>query len=168
MCARISMKKENITIRPLRKNDIPVACTMIRKLAAHFGDRAKVTPQDILKNSFGSKKISTILLAVLGNKPVGFAITRDWMNFYLGVKFKHIDFIYVEQTYRKKGIGLMLMKAVAKKAVKEGCQRLSLDVGHANTSALVLYQKLGFEKRADISANYRLSDEALIELAKEA
>ena len=162
------MKKEKVTIRSLRKTDIPAACKMIRKLAAHFGDKAKVMPQDILRNCFGGKKLSTILLAVRADKPVGFAITRDWMNFYLGVKFKHIDFIYVEKKYRQTGIGIMLVKSVEKKAVKERCQRLSLDVGHNNISALSLYQKLGFEKRADISANYRLSSPCLIQLAKEA
>jgi predicted GNAT family acetyltransferase len=160
------MPTQNIAIRPMRKNDAMQVCKMVKALAAHFGDKARVTERDLLTYCFGKEKLSTIFLAFDADKPVGLAITREWMNFYLGTKFRHIDFIFVEDKRRRSGTGAALIAFVAQDALKSGCRRLSLDVGIDNQAARALYEKLGFEKRGNISDHYRLSDADLVKLAK--
>ncbi len=150
----------------MHKADAARVSKMVKALAAGCGDEAKVTKRDLLTYCFGHKKLATILLAIVGQQPVGFAITREWINFYIGIKLRHVDFIFVDKRYRQAGVGSALMQAVAKDAVKAKCQRLSLDVGLENEGAARLYKKLGFVKRTDIAVHYRLSDSGLMRLAR--
>jgi ribosomal protein S18 acetylase RimI-like enzyme len=155
-----------LSIRPMRKSDVKSTARLIRALAAHFGDKAGVKERDLLTYCFGRHKLADILLARVAGKPGGVAITRDWMNFYLGVKFRHIDFIFVDPAYRGCGIGLSLMKAAANGAHATGCRCLSLHVGAGNKKADKLYRRLGFKRAARNTKYYRLKDEGLLRLAR--
>jgi ribosomal protein S18 acetylase RimI-like enzyme len=155
----------NLSLRLMRPEDAATVSKMIKWFAEGFGDKAKVREHDLLKYCFGRKQLSTVLLAFAEKKPIGFAITRDWMNFYLGIKFRHIDSIFIESTHRHAGVASAMIKFIAQKAANVGCHSLSLDVGKNNKIATSLYKKLGFEKRPDTSAHYRLSNSNFLHLA---
>jgi ribosomal protein S18 acetylase RimI-like enzyme len=48
--------------------------------------------------------------------------------------------------YRGQGIGKALMRAALQKAKEKGLTRIKLTVREKNTSAIALYEKMGFEK----------------------
>ncbi|MCK3686415.1 GNAT family N-acetyltransferase [Maribellus sp. YY47] len=55
------------------------------------------------------------------------------------------DFI-VSPAFRKKGVGLFLLKAIESYAVENGYCRINLEVRHDNLKAQALYKKAGFKE----------------------
>jgi ribosomal protein S18 acetylase RimI-like enzyme len=84
------------------------------------------------------------LIAVIDGKIIGWcditALDRP--------VFAHIGSlgIGVIAPYRGKGIGKVLMKTALQKAKEKGLTRIELTVREKNTSAIALYEQLGFEK----------------------
>jgi streptothricin acetyltransferase len=51
---------------------------------------------------------------------------------------------HVAESYRKKGIGKLLMKCVAEKAKSEGFRTIVCETQNTNLTAIKVYRKLGF------------------------
>ena len=51
---------------------------------------------------------------------------------------------YPQQLFKKRGIGTLLIKAVAEAAKAQGCKRLWLITTNDDTNAIRFYQKKGF------------------------
>lgn len=56
-----------------------------------------------------------------------------------------IEYLYVEETYRKKGYGEKLLSFLIEEAIKNKAENITLEVESQNIAALSLYQKMGFE-----------------------
>ncbi|KAJ4845805.1 hypothetical protein Tsubulata_027810, partial [Turnera subulata] len=72
----------------------------------------------------------------------------------------HVEDLLVRQCYRRKGLGRMLLSAVAEQAVKMGCARVEWSVLDWNVNAIRFYEEMG----AKILSEWRicrLSDDAL-------
>lgn len=101
------------------------------------------------------KSESKIFLAMEENKAVGF--TQLYPS-YSSVSLKPVwilNDLYVEETYRKSGIGYMLLDAAKEFAIKTKSKGLTLMTGIENESAQNLYEKYGFI-RNDHFYNYFL------------
>lgn len=141
------MSVKKVTIRPMRVADVPAVCKMMKGLATSFGDKAKITKRDLFMRCFGRKKLATVFLAQIDDKLIGFSLSREWWNFYLGIKIRTIDFLFVEKKYRSAGTGSALIKFVMQDAVKKDCVRLDIAAGIENKAANNLYRKMGFQQR---------------------
>jgi ribosomal protein S18 acetylase RimI-like enzyme len=93
-------------------------------------------------------------------------LTYDWCNFVQEILVRHIDLMFVQADFRRRGVGRALMTASATLAVKDGCGRMTVGAQQTNDLANSFYQKLGFESRADTSNRYRLAVPGLLELSK--
>ena len=56
----------------------------------------------------------------------------------------YVTNIAVEHSYRRKGVGTLLIAHVFEKAIKLGVRRLLLDVRKSNTNAQRFYRRFGF------------------------
>ncbi len=72
-----------------------------------------------------------------------------------------INYIVTINEYRKQGIGTKLLNEALKNIIKSKCKIVSLEVNNTNTSAINLYLKQGFVKKA-IRKNYYKNGDALL------
>lgn len=91
-----------------------------------------------------TKEQSKIFLVLDDDRPVGF--TQLYPSFSsLSLKPVWIlNDLYVEEQYRKKGIGKMLLDAAKNFALQTKSKGLTLTTGIENTVAQSLYEKYGF------------------------
>lgn len=52
--------------------------------------------------------------------------------------------VAVPEEFRGSGIALAMMKEVERRARRDGCERITLEVRESNTPAISLYKKLGY------------------------
>jgi ribosomal protein S18 acetylase RimI-like enzyme len=53
--------------------------------------------------------------------------------------------VAVDEEFRGEGIGSLILNDAIRKADREGCQRVVLDVALDNVRAKQLYEKIGFQ-----------------------
>ena len=73
--------------------------------------------------------------------------------------------LYVAEGYRSKGIGKLLMKAVARKAALTGCGMIKWYVAKWNESGIRFYERLGAKIDPDWH-EFQMTEEAFRELAE--
>jgi len=147
-------------IRPMRASDKSAVAAMIVSLAAFHGDVGFTANVAILDCCLGRKKLADVLVALHGNSPIGFSATYDHVNMVSGHKLRHIDLIFVEAEHRRRGIGVAMVAAIAKKAASDGFSRVTVRARNDNDLANEFYAKLGFSKRVDSTCQYTLRDPA--------
>lgn len=116
----------NIAVRPFRKTDARAVAAMMRKLAAFHGETSPVKPSDFARYALGRHKTSLIWVAVAEGKPVGYIEVRFGMNFVRGILCAKAETFFVEEAFRRRGIGLRLILAALQKAKSKGCSRFSI------------------------------------------
>jgi ribosomal-protein-alanine N-acetyltransferase len=89
---------------------------------------------------------------------------------FIGVRLlgedAHITNIAVIPEYQSKGIGSFLLAEVQQYALKNKCDRLTLEVRLSNIDAQRLYRKLGFVSRAIKTAYYTEGNEDALDMVK--
>jgi ribosomal protein S18 acetylase RimI-like enzyme len=159
------MPKEDISIRAMRAADADVVLEMMRGLAAFHGDASSPNKETLLAFALGRAKLAHVLIAFHRGAPAGFVLTYDQANFILGFRKRHIDLIYVEEAFRREGIGAALVKAVARGALAAGCRRITVNAVATNDLANRFYTKLGFQNRPACSTQFLISGDDIQSLA---
>ena len=67
--------------------------------------------------------------------------------------------IAVDESYRRKGIGSMLLTALIKRARADKCILLTLEVRKSNYAAQALYEKFGFKRIGERKRYYSYNGE---------
>ena len=157
----------SISIRPATAADIDTILHFIRSLAAfeREPDAVKTTPEDLLRDGFGSQPRFETLIAEMDGAPVGFALFFSTYSTWEGRAGIHLEDIFVEESARKYGIGRQLMQALAAIAIQRGYARLELQVLDWNP-AREFYHRLGLEHMQEW-LSYRISGAALRKLAEQ-
>lgn len=86
---------------------------------------------------FLSKEL--FLVAKNGNEVIGYSLGIVQYG-YRG----HVVSIAVRKDYRKKGVGLMLLKELEKRFIEYNCTYSYLEVNYKNIPAISFYNKLGY------------------------
>lgn len=123
-----SLDQLNLVIAPAKEEDLP---TMMALECACFSDPWS---ESAMRSTF-SIPIARILMARLGEEPVGFAIA------YLIPPEGEIADICVSPRVRGQGIGRALMEALI---ADSHCDQFWLEVRLSNHAARRLYEKIGF------------------------
>lgn len=74
----------------------------------------------------------------------------------------HITLVAVDPDLRRRGLGLLVLRALLAEAAAGGAQRATLEVAAGNAAARALYRRLGFRQAGRRPGYYRNGDEALI------
>lgn len=69
-----------------------------------------------------------------------------------------IEYIYVEEKYRKKGYGYKIMNYISEEAKQSRAENITLEVSVENKNAIKLYQKCGFKIVAVRKGYYKGTD----------
>lgn len=158
-----------VRILPAEQKDIPLILGFIRKLAEYekLLDRV-VADEETLRNAlFGPRPAAEVILAYIGNEPVGFAVYFRTFSTFLGRSGIYLEDLFVEPAYRSKGVGTALLIYLARLTAERRCARLSWAVLDWNQPAIHFYRKLGAIPLDDWTV-FELSGTALEQLARAA
>jgi GNAT superfamily N-acetyltransferase len=156
----------HLRIATATEPDIPVILALIQGLAEYerLDHEVTATEDGLRKTLFGAHPSAEVVLAYWDRECAGFAVFFATYSTFLGRPGIYLEDLFVKPHFRGKGIGLALLKHVAKLAAERGCGRLEWGVLNWNESAIGFYEKLGAVPM-DEWTKYRLAGEALENLA---
>lgn len=91
---------------------------------------------------------SVIYVAIDGNKPVGFTQLYPKYSSGRAVKNWILNDLYVDESYRKQGVGGKLINEATQFAKLNGAEFIQLETAVDNYTAQSLYHDVGFVKQA--------------------
>jgi len=156
-----------ITIRPAAPEDIPLILSFIRELAIyeHMEDQVVAT-EELLTDWIFTKGKAKVNLAFWNGEPAGFTLYCFNFSTFLGRAGIWLEDLFVLPRYRGRGIGLTLMKTLAKEAAGGGYGRLEWSCLDWNEPSIAFYKRLG-AVAMDEWTTYRLTGEALKTLGEQ-
>ena len=157
---------EEITIRKAEEKDIPLILQFIKGIAEYEKLLHEVEATDErLRESLFSKNANTeVLLCYLDDVPVAYAVYFHNFSTFVGKKGLYLEDIFVYPEYRKKGIGKLLLKRIARTAVERNCGRMEWAVLNWNQPAIDFYKSIGAVP-LDEWTLFRLGESALKKFA---
>ncbi|MCL4864467.1 MAG: GNAT family N-acetyltransferase [Gemmatimonadales bacterium] len=157
-----------VTVRPATVADVPQILAFIRGLAEYerLPDQVVATEARLRATLFGPTPAAEVLLAYLGAEPAGFALFFQNYSTFLARPGIYLEDLFVLPEYRGRGIGKVLLRALARLAVERDCGRLEWSVLDWNADAIGFYRKLGAVAMDDWTV-FRLTGNALSDLAEE-
>ncbi len=149
------------TIRQANINDVSTILSFIKELAEYekMSDQVVAT-EELLKEWIFEKKKAEVLLAIEGDKAVGFALYFYNFSTFLGCAGIYLEDLFVKKEYRGKGYGKALLKELARIAVSQGCGRLEWCCLDWNQPSIDFYLSLGATPMNEWT-QYRLTGETL-------
>jgi ribosomal protein S18 acetylase RimI-like enzyme len=113
--------------------------SMISPLPSEFQ-----SPSWILKNIKGENTV--VFVAEVDGKIIGYSL--GWISQPWAYKSKrgYICDCFVEKSYRRRGIGMALVKAMLEWFINKGVECVEADVYSNNVPSLNLFKRLGFEE----------------------
>jgi GNAT superfamily N-acetyltransferase len=133
------------TIRPAERADGPALVRLVRGLA----DFEQLPPPDddaarrLISDAFGPRPRFDVLLAEVAGEVRGYALFLETYSTFRAAPSLWLEDLFVDSDVRGRGIGLALMRAVARVAIARGCQRFEWTVLDWNERARRFYQLLG-------------------------
>jgi GNAT superfamily N-acetyltransferase len=135
----------SLTLRAATAADVDEILALIRELAEYERSPRDVTatPADLLRDGFGEHPRFHVLLACEGQKVAGFAFYFFTYSTWRAQPTLYLEDLFVRPAYRRRGLGLMLMRRLADEAVNTGCGRFQWQVLDWNEPAVRFYETLG-------------------------
>ncbi|MCK6586898.1 MAG: GNAT family N-acetyltransferase [Polyangiaceae bacterium] len=132
-------------IRKAEASDVPLILSLIRELAAYEKEPHAVvaTEEGLLRDGFGDTPRFHVLLASWEGEPAGFAFYFFAYSTWRGSPVLYLEDVFVRPEHRRRGIGIALMRSLAKSAVETGCERFVWQVLDWNEPAIKFYESLG-------------------------
>ena len=155
-----------LRIAPATEADLPLILDLILALAEYekLAHVVTATPGRLRETLFGDQPAAEVVLAHWDRECAGFAVFFATYSTFLAQPGLYLEDLYVKPHLRGKGIGLGLLKHLARIATARGCGRLEWGVLDWNQPAIEFYKKLG-AVAMDEWTKYRLTGEALKNLA---
>ena len=156
----------NTEIRFAREEDVALILGFIKELAAYekMSDLV-VADEDLLREWIFEKHKAEVLFAMEDGKEVGFALFFHNFSTFLGRAGIYLEDLFVMPSYRGRGHGTALIKALARIALERGCGRLEWSCLDWNTPSIDFYLSLGAEQMNEWTV-YRFSGDGLRALAE--
>ena len=134
-----------ISITAATPADVPLVLAFIRGLAEYekLGHACVATEDDLRRTLFGDRPAAEVLIARLGDIPVGFALFFQNYSTFLARPGIYLEDLFVLPEYRGCGAGKALLVRLARIARERDCGRLQWSVLDWNAPAIGFYQRLG-------------------------
>jgi GNAT superfamily N-acetyltransferase len=158
-----------ITIRPARRDEVPLVLEFIRDLARyeHLEHEVSASEAELNEVLFGDRPYAEVVFACSGGNPVGFALFFHNFSTFRGRPGIYLEDLYVRPEARGRGIGRRLLAHLARTAVERRCARLEWAVLDWNEPSIGFYRSLGAVAMDEWTV-FRLTDDALALLARSA
>ncbi len=159
------MTKQSQTVVRATANDVGVILDMIRGLADYekLSHMVEATEDKLRETLFGDRPGAEVLLGYLDGKCEGFALFFPNYSTFLAKPGIYLEDLYVNPGARGKGLGLALLRELARVAVERGCGRVEWSVLDWNEPSIGFYKKLGAVPMDEWTV-FRLTGEALAKL----
>ena len=124
---------------------------LIKELAIYEREPEAVvaTEADLLRDGFGKNPLFHVLIAEWHREPVGFALYFFQFSTWTGRAVLYLEDLFVTPSHRGKGIGVELMKRLAREAVANDCLRFQWSVLDWNAPSIAFYESLGAKVQRD-------------------
>ncbi|HYC04815.1 MAG TPA: GNAT family N-acetyltransferase [Azospirillaceae bacterium] len=158
----------DITFRDATPADLALVLAFVRELAEYerLGHEVVATEEDFRRSPFGEAPKAHALIVEKGGRPAGFAVWFYNFSTFLGRPGIYVEDVYVRPEFRGGGIGRMIFRHLAARAVAEGCGRLEWWVLDWNESAIRFYRSIGAVPMDEWTVQ-RVTGDALARLAGE-
>jgi GNAT superfamily N-acetyltransferase len=135
-------------LREATPADLAAIIRLIRGLAEYerLLHEVTVTEADLRPALFGPQPRLHAVLAEAGGEAIGLALFYYTFNTFKARPNIFLEDLFVEPAHRGKGIGLGLMRHLARRAVLEGCRLLEWRVLNWNQPSIDFYERLGARK----------------------
>jgi GNAT superfamily N-acetyltransferase len=146
------MKRAKVTVRgqPLRirrgtVRDIPAIARLIRELAKYerLIRYLRLDRRRLRRDGFGRRRYFEILICERGERAVGYAIYYFAYSSFTCGPVLFVEDLFVLPQERGQGAGKALMIALARVAVRRGCEQMEWIVLDWNTPSIAFYRRLG-------------------------
>jgi GNAT superfamily N-acetyltransferase len=156
-------------VRPATPDDAPEILALVRELASYerAPDAVIATERSFLEHGFGERALFHVLMAEWDGTVAGFALYFFGFSTWTGAPVLYLEDLFVRPGFRKRKIGLGLMRALAEAAVAKGCGRFVWQVLDWNDPAIQFYESLGATVLREW-LTVRLEGDALARLGKQA
>ena len=140
------------TLRPAAPGDLADIIRLVRGLAVHerLEHEFSATEADFARLLFDpGHPADAILAAFPGQPPVGIALYYRTANTFKGQTGLFLEDLFVEPGHRGKGIGLALLRELARIALAEKYNVIEWRVLDWNKPSIAFYEGLGAIKMTD-------------------
>jgi GNAT superfamily N-acetyltransferase len=158
----------SLKIRDALPADAPFIASLIHELAEYekLAHQCAATPEALAQWLFAPHPKVFCLIAEWDGAPAGFALYFYNFSTFLAKPGLYLEDLFIRPDFRRKGIARNLFKALAQKAVAEGCRRLDWWVLDWNADALDFYRSLGAQSMSEWTVQ-RIEGDALAKLAQD-
>lgn len=136
---------DDIRVREVQPGDVEAMARLLAESAESQGarDALCVDAAALLREGFGPSPRFRALVADAEGIVVGLAIYFFTFSTWTSINGIHLEDLYVERRYRRRGIARMLMRQLATVAADNGCRRFQWFVLRSNMEARRFYESLG-------------------------
>jgi GNAT superfamily N-acetyltransferase len=134
-----------LRIRAAEPTDSAIIFELIGELSDYERLRHEMVGRldDLRSHLFGEPRFAHALLSEWDGKVVGFALYYFNYSTFLCRPGIYLEDLFVRPQYRKRGIGLALLRALEQRARELGCGRLEWAVLDWNRTAIEFYLRFG-------------------------
>jgi len=159
---------DGFTIREATESDIPAIHQKIVELAIYERepDAVEANENQLRDALFGENHVAYCHVAEVDGQIAGIALWFLNYSTWKGSAGLYLEDLYVAPEFRGKGIGLALMKTLARLCVERGYPRFQWWVLNWNEPSINFYKALGAVPMDEWTV-FRLSDAALKDFATE-
>jgi GNAT superfamily N-acetyltransferase len=133
------------SIRPAQPEDTASVLRLVRGLAEYeqLLHVCTTTEAKLREALFGPVPRIHAVLAEVAQHPVGLALYYYTFNTFRSYQNIFLEDLFVEPAHRGTGIGLALMRHLARLAIDQNCKRIEWRVLNWNQPAIDFYHRLG-------------------------
>jgi GNAT superfamily N-acetyltransferase len=136
---------DTFQLRDAREGDAAEIARLVYELAVYekLADKAVGTAEDFRVQLFGPRPRAYAMMAEVESRAVGLAIWFYNFSTFQARPGLYVEDVFVEPEYRGLGIGRAFFRAMAQRALAEGCKRMEWSVLDWNTPAVAFYRAMG-------------------------
>jgi ribosomal protein S18 acetylase RimI-like enzyme len=133
-----------IELRAATAEDAGTLAAMLDAMNVEDGQPPGCYDADVVRrHAFGTEPAFAALLAVAGERAVGYALSLPFYNTEIARRGRYMLDLWVAPSQRRLGIGRKLVATLARRTVEEGGGSLWWTVRNGNLAARRLYAALG-------------------------
>jgi len=134
-----------LSVRPATPADAETILRFIRGLAGYERepDAVRATAGDLCAQMASAAPPFECLIAQDGTNPIGFALFYRSYSTWLGQPLLFLEDFFVDENYRGRGAGILLIKQLAQIARERAYRRIEWRVLDWNEPAQRFYRSLG-------------------------
>lgn len=133
------------TIREAIESDVPTILRLLSDFAAfeNLSEYLTIGEADLYNAMFGEASFVEGLVCEVEGETAGFAIFYPRFSSFRGQTGYYLEDIYIDESYRGRGLGEKLLQAIARKGNSRGFKRIDFQVLEWNFAAIEFYKSLG-------------------------